>query len=151
MADVADLCSEGSRKDEKEVVDLMDDDDDEKTGRFCVMKEAYCILPHREEYSMPLDWTTRKFKGCTTMYLGAPAKFCFLELDLELFSKWYAKLPLSNLMDYHKQKGCNEVWEFSVILLNPKLLVSCPDQTKKKRYEWAKDVVSTFYKGCCCD
>ena len=42
MADVADLCSEDSRKDEKEVVDLMDDDDDdEKTGRFRVMNEAY--------------------------------------------------------------------------------------------------------------
>jgi hypothetical protein len=160
MADVVNITSEHNRSDdgnekeeiasatkEKEIVKLLDDDDDddEKTRTFCVMKEAYCILPHREDFCCPEGWTLKKFRTCTTMYLQAPHK-CFLELDLEIFSNWYAKLPLSKLMDYHKQVDCEEVWEYSVVLLNPKMLVSCPDQSKRNRYNWAKDAVSAFTK-----
>jgi hypothetical protein len=50
-------------------------------------------------------------------------------------------------MDYHKRVDCDEVWGYSVILLNPKMLVSCPDQSKRKRYNWGKDAVSAFYKN----
>jgi hypothetical protein len=157
MADVVNITSEHNRSDDgngegeiasttKEVVNLLDDDD-EKTGTFCVMKEGYCILPQREEFCCPEGWTPKKFRTCTAMYLQAPHKYCFLESDVEIFSNWYAKLPLSKLMDYHKRVNCNEVWEYSVILLNPKMLVSCPDQSKRKRYNWAKDAVLAFYKN----
>ena len=108
------------------------EDDDEKTGIVHLMKEAYCIPPQREDFCCPNGWKPQRLKLCTTMYLCAPVKHCFLELDLEIFSKWYAKLPLSNLMDYHKRLDCDEVWEYSIILLNPKMVVSCPDQSKKK-------------------
>ena len=156
MADEVNITSEDDRSDDgngkgkiacasNKVLDLLDDDDDdEKKGTIGIMKEVYYILPQREDLSSPEGWTPKKLKICTTMYLRAPVKHCFLELDLEIFSNWYAKLPLSKLIDYHKRVDCNEVWEYSVILLHPKMLMSCPDQSKRKRYNWAKDAVSAF-------
>jgi hypothetical protein len=90
MADVVNITSEHNRSDdgneegeiarakkEKEIVELLDDDDDEKTRTFSVMKEAYCILPQREEFCCPEGWTPKKFKTCTAMYLHAPHKYFF--------------------------------------------------------------------------
>ena len=131
--------------DDDKVISLTDDDD-EKTGIVHLMKEAYCIPPQREDFCCPNGWKQQRLKLCTNMYHCAPVKHCFLELDLEIFSKWYAKLPFSKLMDYHKGLDCDEVWEYSVILLNPKMVVSCPDQSKKKRYEWAKHDIQEYFQ-----
>ena len=130
----------------KEVVDLASlDDDKEKTRSSLVMKEAYCSPLQHQVFCSQSGWTVQRFRRCTSMYLGTPAKFFFVESELEMFSECYAKLPLSNLMDYQKREGCDEVWEYRVILLNPKKMMCCADQTTKN-YGWAKDVVSAFYK-----
>ena len=125
MTGKEEITSNTNKVDKEKVVDLLDDD--EKTGILCLMKEAYCILPQCEDLCCPEGWSRQRLRLCTTMYVRTPVKHCFLELDLEIFSNWYAKFPLSKLMDYHKRVDCDEVWEYSVILLNPKMLVSCPD------------------------
>ena len=113
MADVVNVTSKYNRSNDgngkgeignntNKVIDLLDDDDDGKRSTFGIMMEAYCILPQREDFCSPEGWTPKKLKMCTTMYLCAPVKHCFLELDMEIFSNWYAKLPFSKLIDYHK-------------------------------------------------
>ena len=84
MADIVlDLASEDSRRDEvkakgiasamKEVVDLLDDDDDDDEKTQSCHEGDILYSSSLSKFCCPSGWLSRKFKGCTTMYLGAPA------------------------------------------------------------------------------
>ena len=55
----------------------------EREALFGIMKEAYCILPQREDFCSPEGWTPKKLKMCTTMYLSAPVKHCFSRIGMQ--------------------------------------------------------------------
>jgi hypothetical protein len=109
------------------------------------MLDAYSYLGKSEEFTAPRGINQRSFdQRATNVFLSAPSTRCYSEFPLSMFCRWYQDLPLVHrLMELHGSQGCEDPWQFKVVLLYPKIVPT--NAVEKKKFEWGTSMATNFY------
>ena len=109
------------------------------------MDKVYLMGDGVNEFTQYPGVKTQQFKLQVTKFRSAPTR-PVSEFPLQMFSSWFADLPLSHFLKSNKvDDDSGMVWQFKVLLLYP--TVTAIKKVDQSRYDWAASAAKEFYSN----